>query len=63
MKRLAGHRPGYTSTLRQSLVVEPCDEFSRGSEGALDPQRDIGNYVGLNLKLTVVEHLEYDCLG
>jgi hypothetical protein len=63
LQRIARHCASYTSTLRQSLVVEHGDKLSRGSKRTLDPERNVGDHMRLHLKLTIAEQLEENSLG
>jgi hypothetical protein len=49
--------------LRQSFIVEHCDKLARGSKRALDPERNVSNYIRLHLKLPIAEQLEENSLG
>src|ERR1700729_942012 len=60
---VARHCASYTSTLRQSFIVEHLDKLSRGSKRTLDPQRNVGDHMGLHLKLAIAEQLVEDLLG
>ena len=62
-QRVARHRASYTSTLRQSFVVEHRDKLPRRSKRALDPQRNVGDHMRLHLKLAIAEQLEENGLG
>ena len=58
----ACHRARYTSTLRQSFIVEHGDKLSRGSKRTLDPERDVGDKMRFHLKLPIAEQLEQNSL-
>ena len=60
---VARHCASYTSTLRQSFVVEHGDKLSRRSERTLDPERNVGDHMRLHLKLAIAEQLEENRLG
>ena len=62
-ERIARHRASYTSTLSQTLAVKRSDKLSRGSKRTLDPERNVGDNVRLNLELAIAEQLEENRLG